>query len=129
MRPSTGSWRLRASRPNNAAVALSLGLLRVRQHKTEEALQQLARATRLAPENAHYAYVYAVGLYSTGKTAAGLDLLRRTHERFPGNREVLLGLASLARGIRGRGRCAALCGEFRRHGPGRSARRGVARRN
>ena len=90
-------WLMQAAQvaPNNAAVALSLGLLRVRQHKTEEALQQLARATKLAPENAHYAYVYAVGLYSTGKTAAGLDLLRRTHERFPGNREVLLGLASL----------------------------------
>ncbi len=90
-------WLMQAAQvaPGNAAVALSLGLLRVRQHKTEEALQQLARATKLAPENAHYAYVYAVGLYSTGKIAAGLDLLRRTHERFPGNREVLLGLASL----------------------------------
>ena len=91
-------WLTQAAQvaPDNAAVALSLGLLRVRQHKTEEALQQLARATKLAPENAHYAYVYAVGLYSSGKAAAGLDLLRRTHEHFPGNREVLYGLASLA---------------------------------
>jgi tetratricopeptide (TPR) repeat protein len=91
-------WLTQAAQvaPDNAAVALSLGLLRVRQHKTAEALQQLARATKLAPENAHYAYVYAVGLYSSGTAAAGLDLLRRTHERFPGNREVLYGLASLA---------------------------------
>jgi tetratricopeptide (TPR) repeat protein len=59
-----------------------------------EAPQQLAH--HRWPRNAHYAYVYAVGLYSTGNAAAGLDLLRRTHEHFPGNREVLYGLASLA---------------------------------
>ncbi|HUI62275.1 MAG TPA: tetratricopeptide repeat protein, partial [Steroidobacteraceae bacterium] len=90
-------WLLQAARiaPNNAAVALSLGLLRVRQHRIAESLSLLARAVKLAPDNAHYAYVYAVGLYSTGKSAPGLDLLRRTHERFPGNREVLLGLSSL----------------------------------
>jgi Tfp pilus assembly protein PilF len=90
-------WLMQATRvaPDNAAVALSLGLLRVRQHRTPEALTLMARAVKLAPENAHYAYVYAVGLYSAGKVAPALELLRRTAGRFPGNREVLLGLASL----------------------------------
>jgi tetratricopeptide (TPR) repeat protein len=80
--------------PDNAGLLYSLGLLRVRQHRTGEALQLLARAARLAPDNPHYAYVYAVGLYSNGKTAEGLASLRATQAKFPGNREVLLGLAS-----------------------------------
>jgi tetratricopeptide (TPR) repeat protein len=80
---------------DNAEVLSSLALLRVRQHRSAEALQLLAKATHLAPQNAHAAYVYGVGLYSTGKTAAGLEILRLTHDRFPGNREVLLGLAGL----------------------------------
>jgi tetratricopeptide (TPR) repeat protein len=90
-------WLLEGSKvaPDNAGLLFSLGLLRVRQHRTEEALQLLARAARLAPDNAHYAYVYAVGLYSNGKTAEGLASLRATQAQFPGNREVLLGLASL----------------------------------
>jgi tetratricopeptide (TPR) repeat protein len=90
-------WLMAGSKfaPNDAGVLFALGLLRVRQHRTEEALQLLARAARLAPDNAHYAYVYAVGLYSTGKTAEGLASLHATQAKFPGNRDVLLGLASL----------------------------------
>ncbi len=91
------SWLLQGAHvaPNSAAVALAQGLLRVRQHRTAEALSLMGRAMKLAPDNAHYAYVYAVGLYSTGKIAPALELLRRTAGRFPANREVLLGLASL----------------------------------
>ena len=90
-------WLTQAAKvaPDSADVLLALGLLRVRQHRTEEALQLLARATQLAPDNAHYAYVYGVGLCSSGQAAQGLKLLRRLHEKFPGNRQVLLGLASL----------------------------------
>ena len=90
-------WLNEASKaaPNDAGVLFAMGLLRVRQHRTDESLQLLAKAAQLAPDNAHYAYVYGVGLYSTGKTAAGLKILRATQRRFPGNREVLLGLASL----------------------------------
>jgi len=82
--------------PDNSAVMLALGLLRVRQHRTGEALQLLARASRLAPGDAHCAYVYGVGLYSMGRTGQGLLVLRKTHDEFPGNRELLLGLASLS---------------------------------
>jgi len=82
--------------PDNSAVVFAMGLLRVRQQRTTEALQLLARATALAPQEPHYAYVYGVGLYSTGSRAQGLRVLRRAHEQFPANRELLLGLASLS---------------------------------
>jgi Flp pilus assembly protein TadD len=91
-------WLLAAQKnaPQNADVIHSLALLRVRQHRTDEAVQLLQRAAQLAPNNAHYAYVYAVGLYSSGKAAAGLEALRKANDRFPANREILLGLASLS---------------------------------
>ncbi len=91
------NWLLQAAQvaPNDASVSLALGLLRVRQHRSAESLPLLARAMKLAPDNAHYAYVYAVGLYSTGQIAPALELLRRTTERFPGNREALWGLVTL----------------------------------
>ena len=91
-------WLLEAQKqaPNNAEVIHSLALLRVRQHRTGEALNLLQRAARLAPENAHYAYVYSVGLYSAGKTTVCLEVLRKANEKFPANREILLGLASIS---------------------------------
>jgi tetratricopeptide (TPR) repeat protein len=82
--------------PWNADVLFALGLLRTRQHRSAESVQLLQEAAVLAPANAHYAYVYGVDLYSTGKTTQALEVLRQAHERFPGNRELLLGLASLA---------------------------------
>ena len=92
-------WLLEARKqaPTNADVIHALALLRVRQHRTEEALDLLAKAAESEPDNAHYAYVYAVGLYSTGKTARSLEILRKANERFPANREILLGLTSIAR--------------------------------
>jgi tetratricopeptide (TPR) repeat protein len=92
------SWLLEAQKkaPTNASVVHSLGLLRARQHKTAESLALLERAMKLAPENARYAYVYGVGLYSAGQKAEGLAVLGKANEKFPGNREILLGLASLS---------------------------------
>ena len=55
-----------AIEPANATVRHSLGLLLVRQHKYNEALEQLRRASELAPDNTRYAYVYAIALNSTG---------------------------------------------------------------
>jgi Flp pilus assembly protein TadD len=91
-------WLTEAARvaPRSSAVTFALGLLRVRQHRTAESLELLKRAAELSPEEPHYAYVYAVGLYSAGMTAQGLSLLRSVHDRFPANRELLLGLASLS---------------------------------
>src|SRR4029077_9622731 len=55
--------------PDNADVRHSLGLLLVRQHDYPGALEMLRQASELAPNNALYAYVYAVALNSTGAPA------------------------------------------------------------
>ena len=91
-------WLLEAQKksPQNADVIHSLALLRVRQHRTKDVLELLAKAAQLAPNNAHYTYVYGVGLYSSGKTAAGLDVLRKANDKFPADREILLALVSFA---------------------------------
>jgi Flp pilus assembly protein TadD len=83
--------------PNNADVQHSLGLLLVRQHDYAGALELLRRASELAPDNARYAYVYAVALNSTGAATEALALLERTHEQHPTDRDVLMGLVSIAR--------------------------------
>jgi Flp pilus assembly protein TadD len=46
--------------PSDATLHHALGLSLVRQKKGEEALQELKRATELAPDNARFAYVYGV---------------------------------------------------------------------
>jgi predicted CXXCH cytochrome family protein len=86
-----------AIEPSNAAVRHSLGLLLVRQRKYNEALEQLRRASELAPDNTRYAYVYAVALNSTGAPAEAVALLERVHRQHPTDRDVLLALVSIAR--------------------------------
>ncbi|HIK73195.1 MAG TPA: tetratricopeptide repeat protein [Alcanivorax sp.] len=48
--------------PEAPALHYALGLLLIRQGETRAALDELAAATRLAPGNAHYAYVYELAL-------------------------------------------------------------------
>jgi Tfp pilus assembly protein PilF len=83
--------------PNSADVHHSLGLLLVRQHNYAGALDQLRQATELAPDNARYAYVYAIALNSTGAAAQAFDLLERTHRRYPAEPDVLMALVSITR--------------------------------
>lgn len=83
--------------PGNAAVRHSLGLLLVRQRNYAEALDELRRASELAPDNARYAYVYAIALNSTGAPAEAMALLERVHQQHPTDRDVLLALVSIAR--------------------------------
>jgi tetratricopeptide (TPR) repeat protein len=70
----------------------ALGLLRVRQQRLADALPLLERA---APARSRYAYVYAVALDAAGRGDEAIALLERTHRERPGDREPLLGLASL----------------------------------
>ena len=86
-----------AVEPANATVRHSLGLLLVRQRKYDEALEQLRRASELAPDNTRYAYVYAVALNSTGAQVEAMALLERAQQQRPTDREVLLALVSMAR--------------------------------
>jgi Tfp pilus assembly protein PilF len=81
----------------NADVRYSLGLLLVRQHSYTEVLDQLRHASELAPDNARYAYVYAIALNSTDAAAEAIALLARTHQQHPTDRDVLVALVSIAR--------------------------------
>ncbi|WP_051335722.1 cytochrome c3 family protein [Methylocapsa acidiphila] len=83
--------------PRSADVRHSLGLALVRQRNYADALPQLREAHELAPDNARYAYVYAVALHSIGARDQAMTLLAETHLKRPADRNVLLALISMAR--------------------------------
>jgi hypothetical protein len=62
-----------------------------------EGLDALARATQLAPDDARFAFVYAVGLHSIGKAREALTEIDRALARHPGNLELLNAGAAFAR--------------------------------
>jgi len=74
--------------PDSASVHFALGLLRVRQKRTQEAVPELARAASLSPNDSHFAYVYAVSLYTSGQRIAALSVLNNARTRFPANVEI-----------------------------------------
>ena len=74
-----------------------LGLLLVRTGDKSAVLRELALAAKLAPDNARYAYVYAVGLNSAGKRTEVLAVLRAADQRHPYNLEILSALISVHR--------------------------------
>jgi Flp pilus assembly protein TadD len=49
------------------------------------------------PDNARYAYVYAVALNSSGAAVEALALLEEAHQQHPADRNVLMALVSFAR--------------------------------
>ena len=69
----------------------------VRQHNYAEALPLLREASALAPDDARYAYVYAIALNTTGSGAEALSLLERTHKQHPTDENVLVALITLER--------------------------------
>jgi len=81
-----------ARAPSSAPLQHTWGLLKVRQHRYDEALKALAAAATLAPENDRYAYVYAVALRDTGKRRQAIAVLEGALRRNPVNREVLIAL-------------------------------------
>jgi len=83
--------------PTDGNLHHALGLTLVRLQKLDDALSHLARAAGLAPDNARYAYVYGVALHSTGDAGAAMNVLRVAHERRPGDRDILMALATFSR--------------------------------
>lgn len=83
--------------PDDATLHHVLGLTLVRLQRVDEALVALARAAQLVPANARFAYVYAVGLHSSGKTPQALEEIDRALALNPAQRELLLAGASLSR--------------------------------
>jgi tetratricopeptide (TPR) repeat protein len=83
--------------PQNAEALHALGLLRVRQGRRAEGLALLRRSAALRPDVVRFAYVYAVGLHSTGDPAGALRVLEDLHRRRPADRAVLAALVNIAR--------------------------------
>jgi len=83
--------------PDDAALHHALGLLLVRRGRQSEALGALGRAAELRPNNPRYGYVFGVALHSAHQSARALEVLKQAHERHPGEREILVGLATISR--------------------------------
>jgi predicted CXXCH cytochrome family protein len=83
--------------PDAADLHHALGLLLVRLTDKAGALQELAKAAKLAPDNARYAYVYAIGLNSAGKQREALTVLKAADARQPYNIDILSALISMQR--------------------------------
>jgi predicted CXXCH cytochrome family protein len=85
-----------AVHPDNAELHHALGLLLVRQKRTDEALPEFAKAAEQSPENPRFAYVYAVALDSVGQHADALAWLARAQQRFTGDRDILAALVQFS---------------------------------
>jgi Flp pilus assembly protein TadD len=79
--------------PDDAVLHHALGLSLVRSKKLLGALPELARAASLAPDRAHFAYVYGVALNSAGRKREAIAVLENARVRHPDDRELLFGLA------------------------------------
>ena len=75
--------------PDVAAPHFALGLTLVRQRRYDEALAELEKASRLVPADAHYAYVYAVALQSTGSPDKAKAVVGAALARVPYDAELL----------------------------------------
>ncbi|HUO04869.1 MAG TPA: tetratricopeptide repeat protein [Candidatus Binataceae bacterium] len=82
--------------PNDPSAIHTLGLLMVRQKRLEKALPLLADASRLAPDNARYSYVYAIALSDTGQSAKAIEVLQAIVKAHPYDRDSLAALMSLS---------------------------------
>jgi Flp pilus assembly protein TadD len=83
--------------PNAAEPIHALGLLKIRQKQYQDALNLLAKAATLQPDNVRYSYVYAVALQSSGQVDQAIAVLQQAHGRRPADRPVLVGLIEFER--------------------------------
>ncbi|MGA9122024.1 MAG: multiheme c-type cytochrome [Pseudolabrys sp.] len=83
--------------PQDAGLHHALGLALVRQKQNDEALDELRRATELAPNQVQYAYVYGVGLHSAGRVEDSIAVLKDNVGKHPADRDSLLALVAFNR--------------------------------
>jgi predicted CXXCH cytochrome family protein len=83
--------------PDAADLHHALGLLLVRKSDKTAALQEFATATKLAPDDARYMYVYAIALNSIGKQHQAVSVLKAANLRQPSNLEIISALISMQR--------------------------------
>jgi Flp pilus assembly protein TadD len=99
-RDEDGENTLRAAisaSPQDAGLHHARGLALIRLNLRDEALEELGKATELAPDQARYAYVYAVGLHSSGHNTEAMTVLKDSLTRHPADRDTLLALISFNR--------------------------------
>jgi len=76
----------------NGELHEALGLALVRQKRLREAVNELAHAAQLRPDNPRYAYVHAIALSEIGDVRGAINVLSKAHERHPGEREIVIAL-------------------------------------
>jgi predicted CXXCH cytochrome family protein len=81
----------------DAALHYALGLTLVRQKRSDAALEELRQAATLDPMQPRYAYVYAVGLHSAGRSKDALAILKDSMQRRPNDRETLSAAIAMSR--------------------------------
>jgi len=86
-----------ATSPQDAGLHHALGLTLIRLDRRDDALEELHKAAELAPDQARYAYVYAIGLHSSGRGSDAMIILKDNLTRHPGDRDTLLALISFSR--------------------------------
>jgi predicted CXXCH cytochrome family protein len=99
-RDSEGESVLRATlatSPLDAGLHHALGLTLTRLKRPEDALVELRRAAELEPDRVRYAYVYAVGLHSYGRSADATTVLTESLARHPADPDTLMALVTFNR--------------------------------
>ena len=86
-----------AASTGDATLHHALGLSLVRSGKFAAAIEELERAASLAPDNSHFAYVYAVALHSAGRNREAMDVVERARVVHADDRELLFALATFNR--------------------------------
>lgn len=80
--------------PDSGALVHALGLSLIRQKRLPEAMENLGKAVALAPDDAHFAYVYGVALHDAGSPDKARATLSAALSRHPFDRSLLMALAS-----------------------------------
>jgi tetratricopeptide (TPR) repeat protein len=83
--------------PNEGGLHHALGLSLVRLKRLDEALIELHRAADLDANNARYASIYGVALYSTGRQKEALAQLKESMARHPADRDIVMAIVSFSR--------------------------------
>jgi len=83
--------------PDDPGLHHSLGLSYIRAKRHEEALVELKKAARLAPENAHYPFVYAVALHGTGDIKKAISTLESALLKHPYDGQIIQALVTYYR--------------------------------
>lgn len=82
-----------AKEPKRAEAHFGRGMMLIKQDKTEQALESLARAAQLAPDNAVFRYRLGQVQLEAGKDAEGLATLRQVISQQPGFMPAYLSLS------------------------------------